>query len=54
MFNSVSITTVADTHTVTLEWDSDPINDMIADSIVAVVLQADSSPASVKGIFHGL
>jgi hypothetical protein len=45
----VSITTKEDTHTVSLEWASDPINDMIADSIVAVVLQADSSPASVKG-----
>jgi cleavage and polyadenylation specificity factor subunit 3 len=39
----------SDLHTVKLEWDSDPINDMIADSIIAVVLQADSSPASVKG-----
>jgi cleavage and polyadenylation specificity factor subunit 3 len=35
---------------VDLEWDSDPITDMIADSIVAVILQASSSPASVKGI----
>lgn len=34
---------------VKLEWSSDPINDMIADSIIAVILQADSSPASVKG-----
>ncbi|KAJ3346062.1 hypothetical protein HDU91_007151 [Kappamyces sp. JEL0680] len=34
---------------VALEWDSDPINDMIADSVIAVILQASSSPASVKG-----
>lgn len=33
-----------------LEWDSDPISDMIADSVVAVILQADCSPASVKGL----
>ncbi|EGF84036.1 hypothetical protein BATDEDRAFT_9083 [Batrachochytrium dendrobatidis JAM81] len=33
-----------------LEWESNPVNDMIADSVVAVLLQADCSPASVKGI----
>jgi cleavage and polyadenylation specificity factor subunit 3 len=32
-----------------LEWDGNAVNDMIADSIVAVVMQAESSPASVKG-----
>ncbi|KAJ3253175.1 Cleavage and polyadenylation specificity factor subunit 3 [Boothiomyces macroporosus] len=31
-----------------LEWESHPINDMIADSALVVILQADSSPASVK------
>ncbi|XJO71611.1 hypothetical protein BDV3_001096 [Batrachochytrium dendrobatidis] len=31
-----------------LEWESNPVNDMIADSVVAVLLQADCSPASVK------
>ncbi|KAH6602176.1 hypothetical protein BASA61_001380 [Batrachochytrium salamandrivorans] len=33
---------------VELEWDSNPVNDMVADSVVAVLLQADCSPASVK------
>jgi cleavage and polyadenylation specificity factor subunit 3 len=36
---------------VTLEWDSNPVNDMIADSVLALILQADTSPASVKGSF---
>lgn len=33
---------------ITLTWDSTPVNDMIADSILTVVLQAEISPASVK------
>jgi cleavage and polyadenylation specificity factor subunit 3 len=33
---------------VILEWKGSPVNDMIADSVVTVVLQAESSPASVK------
>lgn len=33
---------------VRLEWESNPINDMIADSVLALILQADTSPASVK------
>jgi len=34
-----------------IEWEGNPINDMIADSVLAVVLQSGTSPASVKG-FH--
>ncbi|TPX44505.1 hypothetical protein SeMB42_g04306 [Synchytrium endobioticum] len=33
---------------VMLEWEGNSVNDMIADSILAVVMQAESSPASVK------
>lgn len=33
-----------------LEWTSNPVHDMVADSIVAIVLESESSPASVKGI----
>eukprot|EP00842_Homolaphlyctis_polyrhiza_P005194 jgi/Hompol1/5676/HPOL_004648-RA len=33
---------------VQLSWESNPVSDMIADSVMAVLLQADSSPASVK------
>jgi cleavage and polyadenylation specificity factor subunit 3 len=33
---------------VRLEWQSNPVNDMIADSVLALILQADTSPASVK------
>lgn len=34
---------------VTLEWIGNAMNDMVADSVLAVVLSIDSSPASVKG-----
>ncbi|KAI8093638.1 beta-lactamase-like protein [Halteromyces radiatus] len=33
---------------VTLEWVGDAMNDMVADSVLAVILSVDSSPASVK------
>lgn len=36
---------------VTLEWVGNAMNDMVADSVLAVMLSIDSSPASVKGIF---
>ncbi|KAJ3091693.1 hypothetical protein HK102_013774 [Quaeritorhiza haematococci] len=32
----------------TLEWEGNAINDMVADSILAIIIQAESSPASVK------
>lgn len=34
---------------VSLEWIGNAMNDMVADSVLAVVLSIDSSPASVKG-----
>ena len=34
-----------------LEWEGNSINDMISDSVVAIIIQAETSPASVKGIF---
>eukprot|EP01121_Diplochlamys_sp_Union-15-3_P014906 TRINITY_DN4819_c0_g1_i2.p1 TRINITY_DN4819_c0_g1~~TRINITY_DN4819_c0_g1_i2.p1 ORF type:complete len:235 (+),score=33.50 TRINITY_DN4819_c0_g1_i2:195-899(+) len=33
---------------VTLEWVSNPVNDMLADSIVAVILQIESNPSSMR------
>lgn len=36
----------------TLEWDSSASNDMIADSVLALVLGIDASPASVKMTTH--
>ena len=33
---------------VLLEWEASPENDMWADSVVSVVLQIESSPASVQ------
>jgi cleavage and polyadenylation specificity factor subunit 3 len=35
-------------HQVTLEWIGTPANDMVADSVLAILLQIESSPASVK------
>lgn len=37
---------------VTLEWVGNAMNDMVADSVLAVMLSIDSSPASVKGKTH--
>lgn len=33
---------------VALEWESNAANDMIADSVLALILGIDASPASVK------
>ena len=33
---------------ITLEWDSSTSNDMIADSTLALIVDIDKSPASVK------
>ncbi|KAI8894305.1 beta-lactamase-like protein, partial [Globomyces pollinis-pini] len=48
VFNVINVIPTTDSNKINLEWDSNPMNDMIADSIVAIILQADSSPASVK------
>ncbi|KAJ3037637.1 Cleavage and polyadenylation specificity factor subunit 3 [Rhizophlyctis rosea] len=37
-----------DLKTYALEWEGNSVNDMIADSVVAILAQAESSPASVK------
>lgn len=34
---------------VRVEWDGNHLSDMIADSIVGIIIEAESSPASVKG-----
>lgn len=47
VFDSVSV--YIQDSVVSLEWDSTHVHDTIADSIIAVILQADTSPASVKG-----
>lgn len=39
-------------HELTLEWDSSASNDMIADSCLALILEIDKSPASVKRKIH--
>lgn len=40
------------THELLLEWESSASNDMVADSIVALLLGIDSCPASVKQTMH--
>ena len=32
-----------------LEWSSTSMNDKIADSVIAVILNIENSPASIKG-----
>jgi cleavage and polyadenylation specificity factor subunit 3 len=51
IYNSITLSVSSGKLTdLELQWESSPINDMIADSVVALILQADISPASVKGI----
>ncbi|KAI9497608.1 beta-lactamase-like protein [Zychaea mexicana] len=40
------------TNLLTLEWIGNAMNDMVADSVLAVILSVDSSPASVKASTH--
>ncbi|KAI8808500.1 beta-lactamase-like protein [Cladochytrium replicatum] len=47
IFDVVTITDQADQFL--LEWEGNAINDMIADTVLAIIIQAESSPASVKG-----
>jgi cleavage and polyadenylation specificity factor subunit 3 len=35
-------------HEITLEWTSSATSDMIADSVLSIVMGIDKSPASVK------
>jgi cleavage and polyadenylation specificity factor subunit 3 len=50
VFDTVNVTALEDNQHLVLEWKGDTINDMIADSVLAVIIQAESSPASVKGL----
>lgn len=35
---------------VIVEWESDPMSDVVSDSVTAVILRMESCPASVKGM----
>ncbi|RKP09911.1 cleavage and polyadenylation specificity factor 3, isoform CRA_b [Thamnocephalis sphaerospora] len=48
VMNAVDIVPLADQHAIALEWSSSPLNDMIADSVVALLLSAETNPSSVK------
>ncbi|KAI9330277.1 cleavage and polyadenylation specificity factor subunit 3-I-like protein [Zopfochytrium polystomum] len=47
VFHTVTVTDLGKNRIV-LEWEGNAVNDMIADSVVAVIMQAQASPASVK------
>ncbi|KAI9087671.1 beta-lactamase-like protein, partial [Phlyctochytrium arcticum] len=51
VFDTVKVIQSPDLRRYTLEWEGNATSDMIADSVVAVIVQAASSPASVKGLF---
>ena len=48
VFDTVVVTADKEENYITLEWRGDAVNDMIADSVLAVIIQSESSPASVK------
>ncbi|KAI9476393.1 MAG: beta-lactamase-like protein [Benjaminiella poitrasii] len=49
VFNTIDIKkSLSKPNQVTLEWIGNAMNDMVADSVMAVILSIDSSPASVK------
>lgn len=53
VFDTIDIKKLnSNTNQVTLEWIGNAMNDMVADSVLAVLLSIDSSPASVKGIYY--
>lgn len=39
---------------VTLEWVASASNDMVADSVIAVLMSIDQSPASIKSKLGGI
>ncbi|ORZ14076.1 beta-lactamase-like protein [Absidia repens] len=50
IFDTIDIKRLSDKpNQVILEWVGNAMNDMVADSVLAVILSVDSSPASVKG-----
>jgi hypothetical protein len=48
VFDAVSVSRLSDA-AVAVEWIATPVNDMLADSVLACIAQAQSSPAAVKG-----
>jgi len=39
-------------HILSINWIGNPMNDTIADAVLAIILAAESSPASLKGIIY--
>ena len=49
----MSVLVVAADHCL-VEWKASPFNDMIADSVVAVVLSIEANPHNLKGVGQGV
>ncbi|GAM22951.1 hypothetical protein SAMD00019534_061260, partial [Acytostelium subglobosum LB1] len=47
IYDSITLTYNTGSH-VTIEWDSNPVTDMVADSIVAMIMQIESNPFSLR------
>lgn len=50
VFDAVSVTLSA-AGTLLVEWVTNPVTDMLADSVMACIAQAQLSPAAVKGMY---
>lgn len=50
VFKSVNV--IVEPKLVIIEWVSNPVTDMYADSVVTVVLQAENDPLRQKGTIH--
>ncbi|KAJ1820794.1 endoribonuclease ysh1 [Coemansia sp. RSA 2599] len=48
IYDAIDVSHFSWKHHVEVEWQSNAMNDMVADSVVAVILNVESSPASVK------
>ena len=46
--NSVEVTQQKGSTSVVLEWQSNSVNDMLADAVLATILQIESNPATAK------
>ncbi|EGG16071.1 beta-lactamase domain-containing protein [Cavenderia fasciculata] len=47
IYNSIIITLFAPTHVI-IEWESNPVNDMISDSVIALISQIETNPFSLR------
>ena len=48
----VSVLYIQAQHHLVMEWEASPVSDMIADSVIAIMMQAQASPASFRATQH--